>query len=165
MKKKTIESRTAETILQRANTIKIGDELYEVVAPSTATLILASDAISQLPDVKLDPENMVLECLYVAKESAILGDILAILILGAKGLKKKVIKKRFFGLIKEEVEVDYRAQLSKKILEDLTPQQVNELITTALSGMQLAFFFATITSLIEVNILRKTKSETIASGQ
>jgi hypothetical protein len=163
--KKTIESRTASTILQKSNTVKIGDESFDVAPPSTATLILVSEAISQLPDIKPDPENMVLECLYVAKESAILGDILAILILGAKGLKKKVIKKRFFGLIKEEVEVDCMAPLSKKILEDLTPQQVNELITTALSGMQLAFFFATITSLIEVNILRKTKSETTASGQ
>ena len=94
---------------------------------------------------------------------------LAILILGARNLetKKKLIKKRLFGLIRKEYEVtiDNKAILADKILSEMTPEEVSKVMTKALSGMQLAFFLALTTSLIEVNLLKKTKqNETTASG-
>jgi hypothetical protein len=157
----TTESRVAKTVLQQPITVIIGDETFEVAPPSVATLILASEAISQLPAVELNSENIVSETLYVAKDCRALGDVLAIFILGAKGLMKtkKVVTKRFFGLVKDESEVtvDKKAELSEKILSELSPKQVSETLTKLLQGMEVAFFFGSIISLIEINMTRATK--------
>jgi hypothetical protein len=167
MTKETIESKVAQAVLQQPVEILIGDTIYQVPPPSVATLILASEAISGLPSVKLDPENVAFESLYIAKDCRGIGDILAILILGAKHLTeiKKIVKKRLFGLLKEESEVtiDKKKELAEKILLELSPKQVSNTFATLFSKMELAFFFGTITSLIEINQLRATK--TIASGQ
>jgi hypothetical protein len=161
------EQRTAETILQKPEEVVIGGETYTVAPPSTATLILASEAIAQLPVVELDRENVVSESLYIAKDCRILGDIVAILILGAKRLKetKITVKKRFCGLVKErkEVAVDSKAILSEKILNELSPQQINTLLSGMLAKMETAFFFGTIIFLTDINLTKATK--TTVSGQ
>lgn len=89
---KTIEQTVAETILEQPFEVKVGEKSYQVASASTATLILVSEAISQLPHIALDTEKVVEETLSVAKDCRILGDIAAILILGAKNIteKKKV---------------------------------------------------------------------------
>jgi hypothetical protein len=143
--------------------------MYKVSPPSIATLILASEAVSRLPHVNLNSDNIASESLYIAKDCGVLGEIIAILILGAKGMKetKTVVTKAFFGLKKKEqqIEIDNKAVLARKILNDLTPKQLSETLAKLLSGMELAFFFATTTSLIEINLLRKTKeTKTTASG-
>jgi hypothetical protein len=162
-----IEQKVSEAILQRPEDIVIGGETYTVQPPSVATLILASEAIAQLPVAKLDSENVVSESLHIAKDCRILGDIIAILILGAKRLKetKTTVKKRLFGLIQstEETTVDNRAALSEKILSELSPKELNSLLTNLLLKMETAFFFGTIIFLIDVNLTRPTK--TTASGQ
>ncbi|MDR0385396.1 MAG: hypothetical protein LBH60_04905 [Prevotellaceae bacterium] len=168
--KKTVETKVAETILQKNKEIVIGNETYQVATPSTATLILASEAISRLPYINLDSENIASESLYIAKDCRILGNIIAILILGAKNLQgiRKITKRRFLGILKEETEeiIDNEAILSKKILEEVSPKQLNELLTELLQSMEVAFFFATSTSLIEINLLRKTREVgTTAFGQ
>lgn len=81
---KTIEQTVAETILEQPFEVKVGEKSYQVASASTATLILVSEAISQLPHIALDTEKVVEETLSVAKDCRILGDIAAILILGAK---------------------------------------------------------------------------------
>lgn len=83
---KTIEQTVAETILEQPFEVKVGEKSYQVASASTATLILVSEAISQLPHIALDTEKVVEETLSVAKDCRILGDIAAILILGAKNL-------------------------------------------------------------------------------
>lgn len=168
--KKTVEKKVAETILQQSEEVSIGNEKYQVAPPSTATLILASEAISQLPYVNLDGENIASESLYIAKDCRVLGDIVAILILGAKGLSEthKVIKKRYLGLKKEECEIiiDHKSILSKKLLENMSPRELHNLMVRLLQFMQLGDFFGLTTSLIEINLLRKTREVgTIASGQ
>lgn len=80
---KTIEQTVAETILEQPFEVKVGEKSYQVASASTATLILVSEAISQLPHIALDTEMVVEETLSVAKDCRILGDIAAILILGA----------------------------------------------------------------------------------
>ena len=158
----TIENRTANAVLQEPVEIEIAGEIYKAAPPSIATLILASSAISKLPQINLDSENIASESLYIAKDCEILGEIIAVLILGAKGLKET--KKMFFGL--KTKEIDHKAILTDKILKELTPKQVNEVLVKLLAGMDIAFFFATTNSLIEINLLRKTKKrETIVSGQ
>jgi hypothetical protein len=170
-----IEGRVSETILQKSEEIVIGGETYTMEPPTTATLILASEAIAQLPMVALNGESMVSESLYIAKDCRVLGDIVAILILGAKRLKetkitvRTAVRRRFFGLIREteNVEertvVDNKAALSEKVLNELTPQEINSLLSKMLSKMETAFFFGTIIFLIDVNLTRATK--TTASGQ
>lgn len=172
MAKKTIEQKVGETVLQQPRQITAGGRTFTVAPPSVATLILASEAVSQLPQVKLDRKRIVEETLFAARFSRPLGDVAAILILGAKGLTEavKTRHRRFFGLwhtTKTET-IDRKAELSKWLLENLDSAGLNKLIFELLKDFQLGDFFGTITFLIEVNLLRPTKvidSETTASGQ
>lgn len=175
----TLEEKAAETILQSARKIKIGNKEYSAAPPSTATLILVSEAVSQLPQIKLNEDNIVSESLWIAKDCRKLGDIAAILILGARNIKETVTtqetreKRCLWGLIrynqkvKVTKEVDKVAELSKLLLEEYSPSQLHSMIATLLHSLDLADFFALTTFLIEVNLLRPTKVETatIACGQ
>ena len=167
---KTIEQKVAETILQKPLTLKVGKDTYEVRPPSLATLILASEEIARLPETRINPENLTVESLANISEYSPLADILAVLILGAKGLKSQRVEKksRFFGLVTAEktVEVDTKANLSAKILEEWTIPQMREAFTSIVSRMGLVDFFALTVSLREVNMLRRTRETgTTASGQ
>lgn len=167
---KTIEQRVGEAVLQQPKEFVIGNKTFIVAPPSVSTLILVSEAISLLPQVQLDKAKIVEEVLFVAKDCRILGDIAAILILGAKGLKETVTTKRkhFFGLFTRSVNetVDRKAELSKWLLEELDTAQLNRLIFELLKDFNLGDFFGTTTFLIEINLLRPTKVvETTASGQ
>jgi hypothetical protein len=158
----TLETKAANTVLQQPVEVEIGGKIYLAAPPSVATLILASAAVSKFPEVSLDVEDIASESLYVAKDCEALGEIVAILILGAKGLKEK--KKKFFGL--KTAEIDKKSILAKEILTELTPRQLSKMLGKLLAGMDLAFFFATTNSLIKINLLQKTrKTETTASGQ
>jgi hypothetical protein len=172
--KETIESNVSKAILQQQEDIIIGDETYRISPPSVATLILASEAISQLPSVKItiDGESIASESLCIAKDCRALGDIIAILILGAKRLTetREVVKKRFFGLIreKEEITVDNKAILARKLLENMDARELHELMAKLLRSMKLSDFFGLTTSLIEINLLRKTRevvTTTTVSGR
>jgi hypothetical protein len=162
--KETIESNVSKAILQQPVEVAIGEKTYRVAPPSIATLILVSAAVSKLPKISMDSENIASESLYIAKDCEGLGEIVAILILGAKGLKET--KKKFFGL--KTVEIDQKSILAKEILSELTPRQLSDMLGKLLAGMELAFFFATTASLIEINLLRKTReavTTTTASGR
>lgn len=84
--KDNIEGLVSDTILQKPYSIQIGQETYEVAPPSIATLILASELISQLPKVELDKSLVTFESLRIAKDCKVLGDIVATLILGAENI-------------------------------------------------------------------------------
>jgi hypothetical protein len=168
--KSTIESKVSKTILQQKEEVIIAGETYNVSPPTVATLILVSEAISQLPIVNIGSENIASECLYIAKDCRVLGDIISILVLGAKNITetKKVATKRFFGLIRDEKEVtiDNKAILAKKLLEEVEPRDLHELMARLLKTMQLADFFGLTASLIDINLLRKTREAvTTVSGQ
>ena len=117
---KTIEQTVAETILEQPFEVKVGEKSYQVASASTATLILVSEAISQLPHIALDTEKVVEETLSVAKDCRILGDIAAILILGAKNIteKKKVpqIKEKRYlcGLFADHTRLKLKLPLTRK---------------------------------------------------
>lgn len=191
-----IESKVAKSILQQTEEITIGDEVMSVAPPSTATLILVSEETAKLPQLKLDSKNMASEVIYVAKDCRVLGDIVAILILGAKGLTKTIIisetvernvekivyDEYLFGLIKrpktmtetiteiidKKVIVDQKAELARKLLEDIPPRELHGLTGRLLNTLQISDFFGFTTSLIEINLLRQTREvvkETTASGQ
>lgn len=177
--KKTLEQKVAETILQRPVEVKVGEKTYTTAPPSVATLILVSEAVSRLPHFTLDPENVVGESLSIAKDCQALGEIVAILLLGAKNLTRRVkteqtVEKRFFfGLIRRkktvEVEkiIDCKAELAQELLENLRPSELQGLTATLLQRMELGDFFGLTTFLSEINLLRQTKvgTEATAFGQ
>ena len=147
---KTIEQKAAETILQTPVEVKVGSKTYMTAPPSTATLILASEAVSRLPHVVLDPKNVVEESLSIAKDCRALGDIVAIFILGAKNLKEKV-------KVQKNREKRYLWGLFKR-------QELYDLTVTVLQRMNLTDFFGLTTFLIEINLMRQTKVETEATA-
>lgn len=171
MNEKTIEQMVAETVLEKPLDVKVGEKTYQVAHASTATLILVSEAISQLPHIVLDAGKVVEETLSVAKDCRILGDIAAILILGAKNIieKKKVqqIKEKRYlcGLIRRqhmvevEITIDRKAELAKELLEDVEPKALNLIVSQILSKMQIADFFGLTTFLTELNLLHPRKVE------
>lgn len=175
----TLEEKVADTILQQATKIKIGDKEYKAAPPSVATLILVSEAVSHLPQFKLDNDKIASESLAVAKDCRFLGDIAAILVLGARNITETVTtqhtvsKRRLWGLwtqkqtVSQTEEVDRKAILSKEILETYSPTQLHTLIASLLARMELGDFFALTTFLTDINLLRQTKveTETTASGQ
>lgn len=173
----TIEQRVADTILQKATEIKVGDKTYTAAPPSIATLILVSEAVSQLPHIKLDDTDIVREVLSVAKDCRILGDIAAILILGARHINEKVenvqIDEKHYlcGLVRRKrkmsVITDRKTMLAHELLETLSPARMHQVITQLLSGLDLGDFFALTTFLTEINLMRQTKveSETTVFGQ
>ena len=163
---RTIEQVVAAAILEKATTeIEIGDKVYKIADPTTATLILVSELISTLPVVEKVPnEQKVYSVLHYAKDYKPLGDICAILILGAKGLteEKEIIEeKRILGLFKRrttrKVMVDKQAELSQLILDYVRPSVIFDCIVSRLQDMEIGSFFAITTSLSEANILKPTK--------
>lgn len=181
-----IETQVARTILQQPEEVAVGDTVYRVAPPSTATLILLSEAAARMPQSKLDPERIVDEVLSVARDCRPIGEFAAILILGAKGLteRRKVVRTVekticapcLFGLftrprvvaetVEEQTVVDRKAELARALLEELTPRELHNLVARLLSRMQVADFFGLTTFLAEMNLLRRTREVvTTASGQ
>jgi len=166
---KTIEQKVAEAILQKEVKVKVGDKKYTAAPPSTATLILVSEAVSRLPHIKLDPDNVVGECLSVAKQCRELGDVAAILLLGARHINDTVRtqqteeKRYLWGLIRRRRTVireeSQKDAVAREVLETLTPSELNTLIAQLLQGMELGDFFGLTTFLTEINLLRQTKVE------
>lgn len=163
---RTIEQIVASAILEKAtDRIEIDGNVYSIASPSIATLILISEIISTLPIVERVPkEQRIYSVLHYAKNFRQLGDICAILILGAKGLteeKEIVEEKRIFRLFKHrtirKTVIDKQAELSRLILENLRPSVIYDCIIARLNDMEVGSFFAITTSLSEANILKPTK--------
>lgn len=163
----TIESRVAAAILEKPMAeIEIEGEVYKIAPPSIGTLILVSEIVASLPIVKkVEPEKIVYSVLYNARFFRPLGDMAAVLILGAKGLKerrKRKIEKRYlFGLIRIKKtiteEVSKREMLAKQILENVRPSVLFNLVIRRLEDMEISSFFGITTSLSEANLLKPTK--------
>ncbi len=174
---KTIEQQVAQTILQQPEEIKVGDNSYSIAPPSVATLILASEAISRLPKFTLTPDRAVEGSLAIAKDCRVLGDIVAIFILGAKRVNEMVEvrhvsrKRRLWGLFHTthtSVTLESRRDLlSRDLLENASPRELHNLLAQVLTRMQVADFFGITTFLTEINLTRPTKVATAptASGQ
>ena len=168
----TIEQRVGATLLQQPRQISIAGKTYSVAPPTIATLILASEAISLLPQEYLDEEHIVEETLRIAKDCRVLGDILAILILGAKGLSEErtTEERTFFGLRRRRTvrKIDRKRELADELLETLAPRDLSRLISELLIDLQLGDFFGATTSLLEINLTKATRgveNETTAHGR
>lgn len=167
MIEQTIESKVASAILERpVASIELEGVKYDVAPPSIATLILVSEIVSTLPEVKpVSGDKILYSVLHIAKDYRALGDIVAVLILGANGLTetttRKIVKSRFFGLKKVEIEepvtVDKKAELAKIILENMRPSVMLNVIVRRLQDLEVGDFFGITTSLAGINLLQPTK--------
>lgn len=176
---KTIESKVADAILQQPIQVTAGGEVYNVAPPSVATLILASEAAARMPQMKLDKDRIIEDTLAVARYCRPIGEFAAVLILGAKGLKgtrevEERMPRRVLGFIRcghrtvaRAVEYDAKAELAERLLEDLSPKELYQLIARMLQQMQVGDFFGVTTFLTEINLIRPTKvdGKTTASGR
>lgn len=183
----TTESKVAASILNRPEEIEVGGLLYKVYPPTASTIILASEAIARMPDVmpqrkaKGDTEEelaidkqrsfeeVLSESFRVAKDCRILGEIVAILMLGEQGLEEPAYRKKryFFGLICRRVKIDRKAELAKALLKYKENRELAELTTRLIGTSQLSDFFSLTVSLAGINILKPTVEtvEMTAYGQ
>lgn len=178
----TIEQSVADAILQHRSSIEVDGKAYEIASPTPATLILISSLISTLPRIEKNPKDILQEVLRVAKDYSIIGEIAAILILGAKRVEEKCIvetdefiiekvfswrKLKYKSVAKKRIkEVLEKDALSHALLYNCSIDVISKIIATRLKDMQVSSFFAVTTSLYEVNLISPTKEvETTASGQ
>lgn len=178
---KTIEQQVADAILQRpVGKVTLRGKEYPVNHPSPATLIMVSALCSELPSVDVGG-NVLTEVLRTARGCAVVGRIVATLILGAKRIKechtvetarrsaKRGFWRRLFGragtssTVTEEVaEIDYFTEI---LLEDFTPSQLRELAQRLFFYSEVVDFFGLTTSLSVANLLRSTREVETASGE
>lgn len=167
----TIESRVAATILERTvSTLEIEGVTYNIAPPTIGTLILASEIVSFFPQIDdVDDKQRIFMALFKAKDFKMLADLAAVLILGSKRLTEErevtVEKRHIFGLIKRKHRVkqtvNLRAELAKKILDNVRPSVLFEVIVKRLRDNEIMTFFAITTSLNAANILKPTKAEVV----
>lgn len=167
----TIESRVAATILERTvSTLEIEGVTYNIAPPTIGTLILASEIVSFFPQIDdVDDKQRIFMALFKAKDFKMLADLAAVLILGSKRLTEErevtVEKRHLFGLIKRKHRVkqtvDLRVELAKKILDNVRPSVLFEVIVKRLRDNEIMTFFAITTSLNAANILKPTKAEVV----
>lgn len=165
---KKIESKVAETVLQISRQIDVNGVIYDVAPPTIATLILVSALAAEMPKVELNPNDILEESLFVAKDCKVLGDIVAVMILGAKNIiqTRPIKKKKWFGLwgVTTEIKINRQTELAENIRQNVSPKQLSVIIGELLRGMEISDFFGLTTSLISINLTRGVE-KTIQSGR
>ena len=147
---KTIEQKVADTLLQKPRIVTIGHKKYKVNKPTIGTLLLMSELVSQLPTVELkDNENYISWSIGNARDGKIVCDVASVLILGSKCSDKRFLNIPFLKMRREK--------LSKKILTEMSPSEVSELLLTLLKEMEIYDFFDITTFLIKANLTRPTR--------
>ena len=159
----SLEKKVVDCILQRQETITIGNMEYQLAMPTPATLILISELVATMPIIDKD-SNVLNEVLSKAKDLSVIGKIAATLILGAKRIKERnhIMLKTGIFRRKRVLEYDY---ISEIILEEVTNASLMKLITSRLNSMQIGDFFVLTTSLSEANLLKRTKEVETVSGE
>ena len=162
--KMTIEQTVASAILEKpVGSIEIDGRVYNIAPPSTATLILISEIVSTLPVVeRVSKEKVFYSVLHFAKDFKALGEMAAILILGANHLteEREMPQKKILGIIPrkpKKIIVDAKSELAEKLLYNVRPSIIYDCIIRRLQDMEIADFFVITTSLSEANILKPTR--------
>lgn len=151
----TLETKVANTVLEKRISVKVGKEQYLMKPPTLATLIAVSAEISELPKMDLsDISNganitrIMHETLKNAKYCKGIARVLAIMINGVKKTEKGGFWHRLF---KSKTD-----KLADKILTTCTPTELLSTYTRLLGGLQLGDFFGLISSLNAVNLTGTT---------
>lgn len=180
----SIETKVADTILEQPiGQLTVDGTTYNIEPPTTATLIMVSELISQLPDI--DPETphdkVIPAVLAAAADADVLGKIAATFLLGARRIKEhpittieiKSVERRWSWRHMRRIDrpkttsiaVFERDHLAERILTRMTPKDLNEFISAAISEAYIADFFVLTTSLHTKSLIKPTREvETTASG-
>ena len=179
-----IEKKVEHTITEQPAKITVAGRDFAIPSPSIATLVMLSAAIAELPEMSFkyknggDSNEIVSDVLRNAKDCGSLGEIVAIAMLGAKGVEVERVqceeKRQRKGLlgkigICEKVtvwkEIDKKNELADWLMKNATPSELVNVLFRLIGMMEVGDFFALITSLREVTVTKRTKGTTTASGQ
>lgn len=150
----TIESKVAASILAEPIKLKVGDNDLTIPRPTLGTIIEVSRMVSSFTECKfsLNPNDMPIEALRIAREFKGIEDVVAMLVLGRKEALKGGIT--LFG---HTIREPRYKRYGRWILDHITPQGMANILIAVMAGMDSAFFLATITSLNKMNNLKPTK--------
>lgn len=151
-----VEQKTSEAVLQTAKKININGKEYHFPKPTVATIIMVSELASSLPCDIREEEDILHHVLATAKDMQPLGRIVAVLLLGAKQVQAEEKKSRYLRFLGYKNKVE---ELANKMLTELSPKELAEVVASALETLDIAFFFGTITSLTRVNVIAPTKKK------
>ena len=173
----SIEKLVADAILERKTSVEIDGREYLIAPPTIGTLILVSELIAELPEVRRDVENILIETLRTARDCKVVGKIVATLILGAKRIdecrsvvlteeheerrfswRKLRFERRITTTEREVNELDY---LSDLVLKNCSAATLTQIVSQRLIDMGVADFFGLTTSLSAANLLKSTKEEVV----
>lgn len=156
-----VEKLIADTVNGNPIKVKFRDKEMEIPRPTLGTLIEASKHIAELPEfeIKNDIQLAVQQTLSIAQNCGKIAEIMAILMLGKKNMYDEI---RIFG---RTIRIKNRVKKLAAEIENLTSQECSELLVAIFSSMDCGFFLGIIISLQGINQLKKTTSETTASGQ
>lgn len=166
----TIENLVASAILERkVTTIEIEGEKYDIAPPTLATLILVSEIVATFPVVdknQIDKNDRIYSALHNAKYYKRVGELIGVLILGAKNIYANRETKRnwflrLFGRKKKIKKINRAVELGDAIMQNIRPSMIYELIIALLQQNEITTFFAITTSLSEANIIKPTKTEVV----
>lgn len=149
----------ADAVLQTEKDVVIGARTYRVAPPTTATLIMVSRLIPQLPAEEPDGDNVLAWVLGNARHYGMIGDILAVLVLGAKRCREGGGKSLRWLKKGRKRHITEQEELAEYILEETSPSEQVALMTELIGRMQVASFFGLTTFLSGLNILKVTKGE------
>ena len=164
-KKRTIEGRVADAVLQRDITISAGGVTYSVPVPTLGTLALVSEKISELP--AFDDGASIQSVLRNAKNGRKIAEVLAIYITGAKAIleDEKTASRGFLARLLRKHHSGRKDALTDEIMMNLTAGDVNSMMTQLIQASDFQDFFDVSTFLRETRLTKPTKVETTASGQ
>lgn len=152
-----MEQKAAGTVLQEPFTVEAGGRTYRVARPTLATLAAVSALVSGIPSpgriAKEDTVSYILA--YAGRDAPVLAKVAATLILGAPrpGWRHLLQVRRI-------------RRLSRKLMHTASSEEMDILVTRALTHQNIGFFLAAIISLGGANELkaRKGQTEATASG-
>ena len=177
MAKKTIQGRVADEVLQRTETVTLGGKEYEVAPPTVGTLIMVSEEISSLPQLRLDSENLVYDVLREAKNCKAVARAVAVMILGsrmaANGAKTSETERggifaRLCIRRREKAKETPVDALARELLYSASPEEMQSAVAQLVQRMQLGDFFGLTTFLNAINQTKPTRevgTKTTASGR
>lgn len=177
MAKKTIQGRVADEVLQRTETVTLGGKEYEVAPPTVGTLIMVSEEIASLPQLRLDSENLVYDVLREAKNCKAVARAVAVMILGsrmaANGAKTSETERggifaRLCARRREKAKETPVDALARELLYSASPEEMQSAVAQLIQRMQLGDFFGLTTFLNAINQTKPTREvekKTTASGR
>ena len=148
MQKEKVEKKVENVITESPLLVKVGSREYKVAPPCAATLIMVSGRVPEAPWIETDG-NIFDEVLATAKDSRVMFEMVAIMILGAKALKRGW-KGRFLGRW-------MLRRMTDRLMYDCTVKEVHDLFVTLLSSMEIKDFFSISISLREISLIQKTR--------